>query len=356
MALNIGAVIVAKRKEKSWTQEQLAKAVGVSAPAVSKWETGTSYPDITLLSPIARALNITVDELLSYQIELCADDVNELAKKAVRTYETEGFEAGWNYCQNLFREYPNSIPLKFYLGNLFQSFLILKADLNAQEILSYYRQAANTYLEVRSSGHPEFSYHATIILVGFYTMLDEPDRAEELLDSLPKAKVDPDFLYPSIYALRGENATAMILIQENIKSYLPKISQSLSFLCAFAREKNDLETACALADINMEMTELFDLRKEIAYPDMVKVLVRQGHREEALNYLEAYVQTILDWGRDHSENPVFNHLEAEPSDPDFIKKVLAQSLFMDHEFEPLTSEPRYGRILDKLREITETPR
>jgi len=283
MALNIGAVIVAKRKEKSRTQEQLAKAVGISAPAVSKWETGTSYPDITLLSPIARALNITVDELLSYQIELCADDVNELAKKAVRTYETEG-------------------------------------------------------------------------LVGFYTMLDEPDRAEELLDSLPKAKVDPDFLYPSIYALRGENATAMRLIQENIKSYLPKISQSLSFLCAFAREKNDLETACALADINMKMTELFDLRKEIAYPDMVKVLVRQGHREEALNYLEAYVQTILDWGHDHSENPVFNHLEAESSDPDFIKKVLAQSLFMDHEFEPLTSEPRYGRILDKLREITETPR
>lgn len=81
MKLNIGEIIIAKRKEKSWTQEQLADAVGVSAPAVSKWETGTTYPDITLLSPIARALNTTVDELLSYQNELSSDDVNELTKR-----------------------------------------------------------------------------------------------------------------------------------------------------------------------------------------------------------------------------------------------------------------------------------
>ena len=73
MKLSIGEVIVTKRKEKSWTQEQLANAVGVSTPAVSKWETGATYPDITLLSPIARALNTTVDELLSYQNELSAD-------------------------------------------------------------------------------------------------------------------------------------------------------------------------------------------------------------------------------------------------------------------------------------------
>lgn len=355
MDLNIGAVIVVKRKEKSWTQEQLAKAVGVSTPAVSKWETGTSYPDITLLSPIARALNTTVDELLSYQKELCADDVNMLAKKAARTYETEGFEAGWNYCQNLFQEYPNSIPLKFYLGNLFQNFFILEPSLQ-KEIQSYYRQAVNTYLEVRSSGHPEFSYHATIILVGFYTMLSEPDRAEELLDSLPKTKVDPDFLYPSIYALRGEHDAAMKLIQENIKHYLPKISQSLSFLCAFAREKNDMESACTLAEINIKMTELFDLRKAIAYPDMIKILIRKGHREEALNYLEAYVQSILDWGHDYSANPVFSHLAAEPEDSGLIKKVLAQSLLMDREFKPLTSDPRYSRIVDRLRKLTEAPR
>ena len=53
-SLKIGANIAALRKEKGFTQEQLAAMIGVSAPAVSKWETGNSYPDITLLCPLAR--------------------------------------------------------------------------------------------------------------------------------------------------------------------------------------------------------------------------------------------------------------------------------------------------------------
>lgn len=44
MLLNIGEVIVKKRKAKSWTKEQLANAVGVSTPAVSKWEPGNNLP------------------------------------------------------------------------------------------------------------------------------------------------------------------------------------------------------------------------------------------------------------------------------------------------------------------------
>ena len=45
----IGAQIAALRRAKGLTQEQLAEMLGVSAPAVSKWETDSSYPDITLL-------------------------------------------------------------------------------------------------------------------------------------------------------------------------------------------------------------------------------------------------------------------------------------------------------------------
>ena len=50
----IGAQIAALRRTKGLTQEQLAEMLGVSAPAVSKWETDSSYPDITLLCPLAR--------------------------------------------------------------------------------------------------------------------------------------------------------------------------------------------------------------------------------------------------------------------------------------------------------------
>ena len=47
--MEIGSVIREKRTAQGLTQEQVATALGVSAPAVSKWERGESFPEITLL-------------------------------------------------------------------------------------------------------------------------------------------------------------------------------------------------------------------------------------------------------------------------------------------------------------------
>lgn len=52
------------RREAAMTQEQLAQELGVSAQAVSKWENGQSYPDITLLPKLAALFRCSVDELL----------------------------------------------------------------------------------------------------------------------------------------------------------------------------------------------------------------------------------------------------------------------------------------------------
>ena len=60
-----GAVIRALREAKRMTQEELADKVHVSGKAVSKWETGQGFPDISLLEPLAEALGISVIELLS---------------------------------------------------------------------------------------------------------------------------------------------------------------------------------------------------------------------------------------------------------------------------------------------------
>ena len=61
----IGSRIAAKRKALGMTQEDLAKILGVSSQAVSKWENDVSCPDITLLPQLANALNCTTDALLS---------------------------------------------------------------------------------------------------------------------------------------------------------------------------------------------------------------------------------------------------------------------------------------------------
>ncbi|MBO4784109.1 MAG: helix-turn-helix transcriptional regulator, partial [Lachnospiraceae bacterium] len=60
-----GAVIKELREKNKMTQTRLADQLGVSDKAISKWETGKGYPDITLLEPIAKIFHISVTELIS---------------------------------------------------------------------------------------------------------------------------------------------------------------------------------------------------------------------------------------------------------------------------------------------------
>ena len=61
----IGARIAKRRKDLGMTQEDLAGKLGVSAQAVSKWENDVSGPDISLLAPLVKTLDMTTDELLT---------------------------------------------------------------------------------------------------------------------------------------------------------------------------------------------------------------------------------------------------------------------------------------------------
>ena len=74
--MQIGETIRRCRKSKNMTQEEMAGRLGVTAPAVNKWENGNSLPDITLLSPIARLLGISVDTLLSFRERLTPAEIS----------------------------------------------------------------------------------------------------------------------------------------------------------------------------------------------------------------------------------------------------------------------------------------
>lgn len=60
-----GCLIAERRKQLNMTQKELAQKLHVSAQAVSKWERGLSFPDVSLLEPLAQQLGLTVSELLS---------------------------------------------------------------------------------------------------------------------------------------------------------------------------------------------------------------------------------------------------------------------------------------------------
>lgn len=61
---DFGNMLYKLRKEKGWTQSELADKLGISNQAVSKWETGDSFPDSALLVPLSELFGVTIDALL----------------------------------------------------------------------------------------------------------------------------------------------------------------------------------------------------------------------------------------------------------------------------------------------------
>ena len=87
--IKTGRFIAQKRKEKKLTQKMLAQKIGVTDKAISKWERGLSYPDISLLIPLSEELGVSITEILNgdsidkLEVEL-SDDI---VVSSVRRYE-----------------------------------------------------------------------------------------------------------------------------------------------------------------------------------------------------------------------------------------------------------------------------
>ena len=82
-----GAFVAMLRKEKGYTQKELAERLFLSDKAVSKWERGLSLPDIALLEPLAQILDVTVAELLKGErihMALEVEEMDELLGKTIQ--------------------------------------------------------------------------------------------------------------------------------------------------------------------------------------------------------------------------------------------------------------------------------
>ena len=81
MELNIGTNIKRLRISKGLTQEQLADLLCVSHAAVSKWELKVTYPDITMLFPLAQIFDVSIDHLIGYDEEKAKAEVDEIVNE-----------------------------------------------------------------------------------------------------------------------------------------------------------------------------------------------------------------------------------------------------------------------------------
>lgn len=105
--MSLGKVIRKYRKNRNLTQEEMAGRLGVTASAVNKWENENSYPDITLLAPIARLLNISLDTLLSFREDLTTEEINEIVCEADSKLKEESYDEAFLWAKKKLEQYPN---------------------------------------------------------------------------------------------------------------------------------------------------------------------------------------------------------------------------------------------------------
>lgn len=90
-ANSIGGFIQQLRKEKDMTQKELAEIIGMSDKTISKWESGNSLPDTSVLVSLCEALDVSVNELLSSE-RISPEDYSKKAEENIMTLMKENEE------------------------------------------------------------------------------------------------------------------------------------------------------------------------------------------------------------------------------------------------------------------------
>lgn len=110
--MNIGQNLALLRREKGFTQQQLADKLGVSVQAVSKWETDVCAPDVGHFPVLAELFGVSIDRLFGFRLS-GAEEVKAIVAQAD---EFETLEENIAFLQENLEKYPNSLELKVSLA------------------------------------------------------------------------------------------------------------------------------------------------------------------------------------------------------------------------------------------------
>ncbi len=118
MKMTIGANIKRLRSAKNITQEQLSVAMNVSCAAVSKWERSETYPDITLLQPLAYYFGVTLDELMGYDQEKMQAEIDAVIAR-YREHWKSDYQKAREIITKAYHDYPNDYwIMHYYMWNI----------------------------------------------------------------------------------------------------------------------------------------------------------------------------------------------------------------------------------------------
>lgn len=323
--MTIGNVIKKYRKNKGITQEEMAFRLGVTAPAVNKWESGKTLPDVALLAPIARLLGITTDELLSFKDELTDEEINQYLSKIQKELESKNFHDIFLSVKEKIEEYPNCEKL------IWQAAVILDAKRMATKlpnkdnydnvIFGWYErcllsederirnQAADSlfHVSVRKNDYKKASQYLN------YFSMENPERKRK--EALVNRKT-------------GRRTEAYRAYEELIYSGYQHIQMVLNDLRILYMEDDNHEMAKKLVDVSSSAASTFEMGK---YNEVCFGLDVAAWERDVL-WTVQLMQEILDSVEmigDFTKSKLYQHMTIKSVDPVFfvdLKQELLKSL------------------------------
>jgi len=232
-----------QRMEKGFTQEKLADYLGVSAQAVSRWENGSSYPDVSLLPGLAILLEVSVDSLLGMEKIRKAENLDAIFS-SVHHMEADG------RCEDAIQALREA--LKLYPGNyaLYSELALALAQkedpssdsLNEAISLSEKVLSESTNEKLRSTTAANLCY--------LYREAGEREKAAQLVRTLPHIWESREMLLPDLYdgtesrkKLKEALLSALCVIDDKIKRSADPHSFSANPMIALGAPENSVKEA-----------------------------------------------------------------------------------------------------------------
>ncbi len=312
-------IIREKRKEIGLTQEQIAENLGVSTPAVNKWEKGVTYPDISLLPALARLLKVDLNTLLCFNEGLSEQEIGHISNEVIDTIRKNGFEAGFTMSMEKVREYPNCDMLIDSTALLMDGALLMYgASLDNKE--HYENQITALYEHAAKSNNDQVRNKAIYMLASKYMGRKEYEKAQEMLDLLPEfTALDKNQLQARLFINQDKLVEAAGLLERKLLMGINEVHMILMSLAEIELKERNNENASRLAELTQKVTKLFDLGDMNVFVVPLQIAISQKNVQDSLSLLKSFLSAALTpW--DVSKSSLYRHMAVKVKEAKEVKE------------------------------------
>ncbi len=344
--MQVGEIIRKYRKAKNMTQEEMANYLGVSAPAVNKWENGNSLPDITLLAPIARLLDVTIDTLLSFREELTEEEIKGFIHEADARLKNGAYDDALQWAKEKIEMYPNCERL------IWQMAVILDIQRMTKDVPSpekYDSYIVDCYVRVLNSKDEKLRTNAADSLYGFYLRKEQFEKAEEYLSYFSEQNPERKWKQALIYSKTAQADKAYIAYEELLLSSYQLLSIVFNGIYLLTTKDNNIEKARKLVDKQQQLARLFEMGEYYEASSRLELATMEKNVDITVDTMEKMLANIENMTA-FTKSPLYEHMTFREANSDYHKELKENLLkcFRDEEtYSFLKEDERWHRLVEK---------